>query len=568
MICAGLKETFREGYDRGKLITDIQAGIVVAIVALPLSMALAIASGVAPQNGLYTAFIGGALIALLGGSRVQVSGPTAAFVVLLLPVVQKFGLSGLLTAGFIAGLILLAMGLMRWGEIIQYVPHPVTTGFTTGIALVIATLQFKDFFGLQMSNPSDFMERMKVIFESLLTLDWRELMLSSITLVILFKAHAWTKKVPAPIIALTAITALDLLLEKFLPGWSAATINNRFHYIYNGQTYPGVPQTIPMLMWPWMAGGETHLLNWAYIRDLFPSAFAIAMLGAIESLLSAVVADGMIQKRHDPNNELTALGIGNIIAPFFGGIAATGAIARTTTNVRFGARSPIAAFTHAIVIFLILVLFAPFVGYIPMSALASLLLFVAWNMAERHNFANILRMGTREDKMVLTACFSLTVIFDMTVGVGVGMVLASVLFIHRMSRLAEGKILTVVEEGDADEPLQIPDSVFYYRISGALFFGAAQRAFHRVAIPPKAANVILDISRVQVMDVTGMVALSTVLKDILVQKKTVYIIVQAPNVLEKLNRLDIFRDNKGKAIIVEKSVQQLLPRLIPHSPAI
>lgn len=561
MLGTALRETFREGYDRKKLTTDILAGIVVGIVALPLSLALAIASGVSPERGLYTVVTAGAIVALLGGSRVQVTGPTAAFVVLLLPVVQKYGLSGLLTAGLLAGFLLIALGVMKWGEIIRYVPHPVTTGFTTGIALVIATLQVKDFFGFPMANPSDFMERMQTIALHVPDWNWRETLIAGTTLFLLFNTQRVIPRIPTPIIALAAVTLLELLLERFVPGWSVATIANRFNYTFHGQTLPGVPQMAPSFEIPWMAAGSTQTLSWQYLRELFPSACAIAMLGAIESLLSAVVSDGMIQKRHEPNAELLALGIGNVVAPFFGGIAATGAIARTTTNVRFGGRSPIAAFTHAVVIFTVLLLFAPYVSYMPMAGLAALLIFVAWNMAERHNFLNILKLGTREDKLVLLTCFFLTVIFDMTVGVGVGMGLAAVLFVHRMARLGEGQVLTEFDSADSDETLSIPDDVFYYRVAGALFFGAAQRAFTRLSIPPHKTTVVLDISDVHAMDITGMTALNTVLKEILTQKKRIYLIVRAPNVLQKLDRLETFVKERDKTIFVERSPQPILDRL-------
>ncbi|HYG70373.1 MAG TPA: SulP family inorganic anion transporter, partial [Anaeromyxobacteraceae bacterium] len=337
---SALRAVFREGYGRADLRADLMAGLVVGVVALPLAMALAIAVGVPPQHGLYTAIVAGAVVAALGGSRMQVSGPTAAFIAILVPIQAQFGLSGLLVSGLLAGVILIAMGLFRLGKLIQFIPHPVTTGFTSGIAVVIATLQLKDFLGLRLaSNPEHFFDRIAAFWAARGTFSPWELLVGVVTLALLLGLPKVTKRVPAPIVALPVAALFALALSAFVPGLQLATIATRFHYEVGGQLLPGIPQLPPAPLWPWLAtvpGEPTLSLSWATLRALLPGAFAIAVLGAIESLLSAVIADGVTRTQHDPDSELLALGVGNVVAPFFGGIAATGAIARTATNIRSG----------------------------------------------------------------------------------------------------------------------------------------------------------------------------------------------------------------------------------------
>ncbi|HYX25022.1 MAG TPA: SulP family inorganic anion transporter, partial [Thermoanaerobaculia bacterium] len=420
-----------QGYSRADLRADLLAGMVVGIVALPLSMALAVASGVAPQHGLYTAIVAGSVVAALGGSMVQVSGPTAAFVVLLAPVSAKFGLGGLILATLMAGILLVAMGTGKLGSLIQFVPYPVTTGFTAGIAVVIATLQLKDFLGLTVAMPETYLEKVAALARALPTLRWQDLAVGLFTLAILMLWPRVTRKVPGPLIALALGGILAHLLTLWLPGFQVATIHSRFA--------DGIPQLPPQPVIPWhLPGPDGHPigLSFGLIRTLIPSAFAIAMLGAIESLLSAVVADGMTGGSHDPDAELVAQGVGNLVAPFFGGIAATGALARTATNVRSGARSPLAAIFHSGFVLLAVLLFAPVLNYLPMASLAALLLIVAWNMSEAKHFAHAMRVAPRSDVIVLLTCFGLTVIFDMVVSVTAGVLLAALLFMRRMAEVS------------------------------------------------------------------------------------------------------------------------------------
>jgi SulP family sulfate permease len=497
-----LRSALRHGYGARDLRSDLLAGVVVGIVALPLSMALAVASGVAPQYGLYTAIVAGAVIAATGGSMVQVCGPTAAFVVLLAPISARFGLAGLILAGAMAGALLVAMGAARLGGLIQFVPYPVTTGFTAGIAVVIATLQLKDFFGLTVAAmPDHYLGKVAALARAFPTLRWPDLAIGLFTLAVLILWPRVTRKVPGPLIALGLAGVLAALLARWIPGFQVATILSRFK--------DGIPQMPPLPLLPWhLPGpdGKPIALSFELIRALIPSAFAIAMLGAIESLLSAVVADGMTGGSHDPDAELVAQGIGNLVAPFFGGIAATGALARTATNVRSGARSPLAAIFHSAFVLLAVVILAPVLNYLPMASLAALLLIVAWNMSEAKHFAHAVRVAPRSDVMILLTCFTLTVVFDMVVAVTVGVVLAALLFMRRMAEVSNVRLVSqhpIAKEG-------LPKDVLIYEIAGPLFFGAAQKAMSALQrVPTGIKVVVLDLVSVPVVDATGLVSLES-----------------------------------------------------------
>lgn len=502
-----LRRTFQQGYKLVDLRHDLMAGLVVGVVALPLCMALAIASGVPPVHGLYTGIIAGATIAALGGSKVQVSGPTAAFVVLLAPIAHKFGVSGLLCASLVAGFVLVMMGVLRLGRLIEFIPYPVTTGFTSGIAVVIATLQLRDFLGLEIDKmPEHFIERVGAIASALPTTHVPDLAIGLLTLTILLVLPRLTKRVPAPVIALPVAALLAAGLTHWVPGFSVVTIESKFG---------GIPQSWPAFGLPWMHAAPDgssfwSAMNYDRVRELLTSAMAIAALGAIESLLSAVVADGMTGKKHDPDAELIAQGVGNVVAPFFGGFAATGAIARTATNIRAGARSPISAIAHAAFLLLAMLLFAPWLGYLPMSAMAALLLVVAWNMSEAKHFVHVLRVAPRHDVAVLLICFSLTVVFDMVIAVTVGVVLAALLFIQRMADVSGVELLP---HGHPDVPTDVPKGVIVYQIAGPLFFGAAHKAAGALkTIDNNVRVVILDMRAVPAMDATGLVNLESVLE--------------------------------------------------------
>jgi sulfate permease, SulP family len=514
-LFAAIREKFREGYGLSDLQSDLMSGAVVAMVAIPLGMALAIASGVPPQQGLYTVIIGGSIVALLGGSRFQVTGPTAAFVVILAPIAHKFGLGGLLVAGAMAGIMLTLLGLARMGKMIQFIPYPVTTGFTSGIAVVIATLQLKDFFGLKITEmPEHYLEKVGALFHARGTGSTIEFLIGAATLLILLLWPKVNKKIPAPLVALTVISMIAASLKSRFPDLDFATIGNRFTYELGGLSYHGIPQRPPYFEFPWnftAADGKPFDLSLDILKSLVPSAFAIAMLGAIESLLSAVVADGMAQTKHDPNAELVALGVGNLICPFFGGIAATGAIARTATNIRFGAKSPFSAVFHAGFTLTVVLLLASYVSYFPMASLAALLMLVAYNMSEMKHFFHIIRVAPKSDVIVLLICFFLTVVFDMVVGVTVGVVLAALLFMNRMATITSAQVIGEGAHPHLKGPL--PKDVLLYEIAGPLFFGAAEAAAEAVSgITDSVRVVIFSMDGVPVMDVTGLVAFESAIQ--------------------------------------------------------
>jgi sulfate permease, SulP family len=500
---SALRDRLSEGYHAADLRADLAAGLVVGIVALPLAMALAIASGVPPQHGLYTAIVAGAVIALLGGSRCNVSGPTAAFVVVLAPIAASLGLSGLLLATILAGLILLAMGALRMGRLIQFIPYPVTTGFTAGIAVVIATLQVPDAFGLRLAGrPEHYLDRVSAIVAALPGLRWHELAFAAGTLALLLLWPRITRRVPAPLVAMSLAGLAAWLVARNAPAFAVDTLGTRFS---------GIPRTGPAFLLPWTLpgpDGSVHALDLDLLRSLIGPALVIAMLGAIESLLCAVVADGMAGTRHDPDGELLAQGAGNLLAPLFGGIAATGAIARTATNVRAGARSPLAALFHALFVLAAVLLLAPLLDWLPMASLAALLLVVAWNMSELRHVAHILRVAPKSDTTVLLTCFLLTVVFDMVVAVSVGVVLAALLFMRRMAEIAQVQL----EQGGSQGHPDVPHDVVIYTIAGPLFFGAAEKAVSALQRgPTRARAVILDLTGVPAMDVSGLVALESAL---------------------------------------------------------
>ena len=545
-----LREAMREGYNRQDLRRDVLAGLSVGIVALPLAMALAIASGAPPQHGIYTSILAGSLTAACGGSRVSVTGPTAAFVVLLTPITQAYGIGGLMTASLLAGAILLAMGLLRLGGLIQYVPHPVTTGFTAGIAVVIGGLQLKDFLGLRPERvPEHFPERMLALAESAGTLRWQELAIGAFTLAVLIAWPRISRRVPAPLVGVTAGALLAYALGQLIDGFTVDTIASRFA--------GGIPRLPPKLELPWNFPGPDGLplgLSLEMLRELLPAAFAIAALGAIESLLCAVVADGMAGTRHNPDVELAAQGLGNIAAPFFGGFAATGALARTATGVRAGARSPIAAIVHALFLLTAVMGLAPLLGHLPMASLAALLLIVAWNMSDARHFGHVLAVAPKSDRVVLLACFGLTVAFDMVIAVGVGIVLAALLFMRRMSELFHAHLDDAPRAHLDDAGMS---GVLVYQIGGPLFFGAAEKATNALArIGGNTKAVVLQMDDVPVMDVTGLVALESAVRRL--NKMGIFVAMAGvqPQPLQVLGRAGLL-DAPGHLAVCEDDARAL-----------
>ena len=548
-VFAAWRQTLKAGYSFKALRGDLAAGLTVGIIAIPLAMALAIAVGVAPQYGLYTVLVAAPLIALTGGSRFNVSGPTAAFVVILLPITQQFGLGGLLLCTMLAGLIMIAMGLGRAGRLIEFVPYPVTLGFTAGIGIVIATLQLKDLLGLSLSSqPLHYLEQVQVLLLALPSAHLGDALVAALSLAVLILWPRWVPKVPGHLAALAVGTLAGLALEAL--GIPLATLGERFSYSLDGVLHAGIPPFLPDFTWPWQlpaANGQPLGLSFELIRQLLAPAFAIAMLGAIESLLCAVVADGMTGSKHDPNAELVGQGLGNLIAPLFGGITATAAIARSAANVRAGAFSPLAAIIHAGVVLVAILLLAPLFSYLPMAALAALLLMVAWNMSEAGHVLHTLRIAPRSDVLVLLTCLILTVLFDMVLAVGVGLLLAAGLFIKRMSDLTD----TAALPRHFHQALKdLPEHVLVYAIRGPLFFGAAEKA---LSVLRRFNNdvkvVIVDISAVPLLDMTALAALDNVLRDYRKQSVGLVLVGTSSRVRLKLRRAGILREEGHLAYV-------------------
>ena len=490
--------TTLKGYTRQQFTADLIAGIVVGIVALPLAIAFAIASGVTPERGLYTAIIGGFLISALGGSRVQIGGPTGAFVVIVYGIVQQYGLDGLWVATLMAGVILIVMGLARLGGAIKFIPFPVTLGFTSGIALIIFSGQVKDLLGLQMGPvPADFVGKWQAYAQHAGAVNWTAAGVSLASLAIILLWPRLSRRIPAPFVALVAMTALVQLFH--LP---VETIGDRFGEIHASLPRPSLPST-----------------SWETMRGLVAPAFTIAMLAGIESLLSAVVSDGMIGSRHRSNMELVAQGIANLASPVFGGIPATGAIARTATNVKNGGRTPVAGMIHALTLLLITLFFGRWAGLIPMAVLAAILVVVSYHMSELGRFRGELR-APKSDVAVLLTTFTLTVLVDLTVAVEVGMVLAAFLFMKRMAEvtnisLVNREFLNGDEEekwdANATNRREIPAGVDVYEIDGPFFFGAAETFKDTVGSVAKRPKVlIIRMRRVPAIDSTGLAALRDV----------------------------------------------------------
>ncbi len=555
-LFSALREAFASGYTLKTLRSDLGAGLTLGIIAIPLAMALAIAVGVPPQHGLYTVLIGGSIIALTGGSRFNVSGPTAAFVVILLPITQQFGLGGLLLCTAMAGVILISMAFLRAGALLQFIPYPVTLGFTAGIGIVIATLQIKDAFGLENIKPAaNYVEQFGALVNALPTIHLGDTLVAAATLAVLIIWPRFVPKIPGHLVALTVGSFIGLALNN--ADIAVATLGDRFSYIVDGIEHPGIPPFLPSFLWPWEIpgpDGKPLVLSFELFRQLLAPAFAIAMLGAIESLLCAVVADGMAGTKHDPNGELLGQGIGNILAPMFGGITATAAIARSAANVRAGAYSPIAAITHAGVVLLAMLFLAPLFSHLPMAALAALLLMVAWNMSEPKHVIHTLRIAPRNDVLVLLTCLSLTVLFDMVLAVGVGLLLAAGLFIKSMSDLTD----TANVPSNEHEIPDLPDSVTVYAIRGPLFFGAAEKALSILRkFNPEIRVVIIDMRAVPMLDMTALAALSNVLIDY--QKNDIGIIFLgvSAKVRHKMRRAGISLANNKLAYVSSPTMAQV-----------
>ena len=530
-----------QGYNLSKLQQDLMGGLTVGMIAVPLSMALAINTGVAPQYGLYTSIVAGFFIAMCGGARFNISGPTAAFIVILQPITSQYGLTGLILATSMAGVILMLMGILRIGKMIHYVPYPVTAGFSTGIAIVIAMTQIPDLLGINDAVQADgFIARIAGIGQMIPQVSWVDLGLALFTLLGLIFLPKVFSRMPPHLIVLGSSALLGLFLAR--SGFEFRTIQSVFSYEYRGEILQGIPNFLPKFQLPWVDEHGESILTFQLFRDLLPSAFVIAILGAIESLLCSVVADGMKNTRHNPNAELVGQGVGNIIAPCFGGFAATAALARTAANIRAGGKTPVAGMIHALFVFLTLLFFAKYLGYLPMASLGAMLLMVAWSMADVPYFKETVKMAPREDLAVLFICLILTVVFDMVVAVAVGMVLSSFLFMARMSAFTETEFLMddepetdIADEGIEDELLEeLKESaplILHYEIRGPFFFGPARKTIESLDRLPyldqRIEVMIIHLDKVPMIDLTGLIAFKTMLDRL--DKKEIQIVLSGLN---------------------------------------
>jgi sulfate permease, SulP family len=519
-----------ESYRAGLLVRanwwpNVMAGVLVGVVALPLAMAFAIASGARPEQGLYTAIVAGLCTSLFGGTRLQISGPTGAFIAVLAVITAQHGIAGLQLATLMAGLILVGLGMARLGSVIRYIPVPVIIGFTSGIGVIIFVGQWRDFFGLHpASSGVQFHAKLIALVQAWPTLHLATTLLGITSLLVIALGTRYLKRVPAPLVAMLLATALQWEFD--FKG--VATL---------GTAFGGIPTSLPRIQFP--------AFDFTTIVQLIGPAFTIALLGAIESLLSATVADGMANTQHDSNQELIGQGIGNILSPLFGGFAATGAIARTATNIRNGANSPIAGLVHSGFLLLVIVLLAPWAAHIPLSALAAILFYVAWNMSDARRFAHVLKTAPRPDVWIMLLTFLLTVFSDLVVAVNVGVVLASLLFMRRMSKavsIEEHSREQVAADAGRGADFVLPKDTVVYSIDGPFFFGAAEylektlrRSQNRVR------TVVIRMARVPFMDTTGLSALDEMAADFQRTGTRVVLCEVRANVLEKLRRAGILQ---------------------------
>jgi len=524
-----------KNYSKETLLSDLMAGIIVGIVALPLAIAFGIASGVSPEKGIITAIIAGFIISFLGGSKIQIGGPTGAFIVIVYGIIQQYGERGLLIATIMAGILLILLGVFKLGTIIKYIPYPIVVGFTSGIALTIFTTQIKDLFGLSMHIvPADFLSKWIAYFQNFGTLNLWPTIVGLLSIIIIAYTPKFSKKVPGSLIAIVLMTILAYILRNYAGISSIETIGDRFT----------INASLPEAQVPAM--------SWEVIKGLFPAAMTIAILGAIESLLSATVADGVTGDKHNSNQELIAQGAANLITPLFGGIPATGAIARTMTNINNGGKTPIAGIIHAIVLLLILICLGPLTKHIPMACLAGVLVIVAYNMSEWRTFRALMK-NPKSDIAVLLITFFLTVIFDLTVAIEVGIVIACLLFMRRVAETSNLSIITDEIDPSAgldiaikEEPLKIPEGVEVYEINGPFYFGIANKFEEQmVQIGDRPKIRIIRMRKVPFIDSTGIHNLTNLCR--MSKKENVQIILSGVNekvheVLEKSG----FNDLLGK----------------------
>jgi len=506
LFFTAIRDSLREGITKRTVLRDILAGIVVGIITLPLSLSQAVAMGLPPQYGLYTSIVGGAVAAIFGGCRFQVGGTAAAFVILLAPVVAEFGPSGILVASLGAGVFLILFAFLRFGRFISFIPYPVIAGFTMGLGISIMMHQTANFLGLKLIPQPDYLESFYQCTIKITALQPSDTSVGALTLILLFCIPRIRHWFPKSLVVLPIVTGASILIGHFYSSWQPITIGSHFKSTINGAVVDGLPQDLPQFILPWMSGIGTSQLDWSFstVHTLIKTSISIALLVAIETLITAVIADRTTQTRHNSNGELLGFGVANLITPFFGGFCTSGAIVRTAPNIRAGGRTPLASLSHCVFLLLVMMTLAPIINFLPMASLAGLLIWVGWNMCDFQASIQFIRGAQRGDRALLILCCALTVAFNMVVAIAAGVLLASVFFMQRMSSVST---VDFVSSDEVDEKNKLPRGIERFCIHGPLFFGSAQRSLEVIQPWKDGLAAVIDLADVPFIDSTGILRL-------------------------------------------------------------
>ena len=573
-FCTAWRASIREGLSANRLFRDTVAGIVVGAISLPLSMAFAISSGMSPQSGLYTAIVGGLVAGIFGGSKYQVSGPTAAFIVILIPIVKDFGPAGLMITTAFAGLILLFLGLLKLGKLIDFISFPVIAGFTLGISISVMVLQLRGFFGVVAPPTNSIVSEFTTVFAHWETRNIADLILGIFTLVSLFVWSFFFKNIPAALVVLPISCVLGVILPTFDPSLHFNTVENHFSAVIDGKTYHGIPPLPPHFELPWRLPEGTHLFeSFSSFLSLIKGAFAIAVLCAIETLVTAVCGDRLTSTRNNPNGELIGHGLANIVSPFFGGFSTSGAIPRTAANIQAGGSTPWASVIHSAFLLAAILLFSRYLGYLPLSAMAALLIYIAYFMSDVRGCVDIIRTAQREEWALLLLCAVLTILFDMVTAIAVGVIVTSILFMYRMSEMSATK--EGVEEPHQDResekntaPIAVPEGILYFKVNGALFFGSANRLTSQIHPEEGAKYVVIDLYDVPLIDSTGISQLLMTVKQLIASGLVVSLTglqpiprsaLRAAKLGAEFPEVRIFRTNAEAFRVLLTPVSKILP---------
>ena len=568
------RSSIREGFSANRFFRDTVAGIVVGAISLPLSMAFAISSGMSPQSGLYTAIVGGLVAGIFGGSKYQISGPTAAFIVILIPIVREYGPGGMMITTAFAGIILLVLGLLKLGKLIDFISFPVIAGFTFGIAISVMILQLRSFLGVVAPPTNTVVNEFTTILSHVDTFNRADLILGMFTLGALFVWSYFFKNIPAALVVLPISCVFGVFLPKFDPGLHFDTIENHFFIVADGKVFHGIPPIPPRLAFPWMLPGGMHLLDsFSGVMSMIKGAFIIAILCAIETLVTAVCGDRLTSTRNNPNGELIGHGLANIASPFFGGFSVSGAIPRTAANIQAGGSSPWASVMHSAFLLASILLFSRYLGYLPLSAMAALLIYVAYFMSDVRGCADIIRTAEKEEWLTLILCAVLTVLFDMVTAIAAGIIVTSILFMYRMSVMSATKegVEESVEDQEAEKeapPVAVPPSILYFKVEGALFFGSANRLTSEIKPEEGAKFAVIDLSDVPLIDSTGVSQLVMTVKQLLASGLIVSLTglqpiprsaLRAANLGVEYPEVRVFRTNAEAFRVLLTPVSKILP---------